>query len=92
MDEIRRAATVRGRVQGVSFRWYTRQQADRLGVTGWVRNAADGTVQLEAQGPADAVEALLAWVEHGPPAARVSSVEVEARPVRTGEVDFRIEH
>lgn len=91
MEEMRRAVTVRGRVQGVSFRWYTRQEADRLRVTGWVRNAADGTVQLEVQGPPDAVEALLAWVEHGPPAAQVSSVAVESLPVRTDEVDFRIE-
>lgn len=90
--EIRRAATVHGRVQGVSFRWYTREQADRLGLVGWIRNQADGTVRLEVQGPADAVEALLEWVGHGPPAAHVSGVDVADRPVTDTDVDFRITH
>jgi acylphosphatase len=90
-DHIRRAATVRGRVQGVSFRWYTRQEADRLGLTGWVRNEADGTVRLEAQGVADDVEALLRWVRHGPAQARVTAVDVEERPTSGDEVDFSID-
>ena len=91
MSEIRRAATVRGRVQGVSFRWYTREQADRLGVSGWVRNEADGSVRLEVQGPRGAVDSLLQWVHHGPDHARVSDVEVTERPVNPGEDGFRIE-
>ena len=92
MDErpIRRAVTVRGVVQGVSFRWYTRQEADRLGLTGWVRNAPDGTVRLEVQGPAAGVEALLDWARHGPPAARVAALDVEDRPLAGDEPDFTI--
>ena len=91
MNEIRRAATVRGRVQGVSFRWYTREQAVRLGVSGWVRNDPDGTVRLEVQGAPDAVEALLRWAHHGPGHAQVSSVEVTDRAVSADEDGFRIE-
>ncbi|HEU0032477.1 MAG TPA: acylphosphatase [Kofleriaceae bacterium] len=70
-------AIVTGRVQGVSYRAYTTTEARRLGLTGWVKNRADGSVELEAEGPADRVTALLAWCEQGPPAARVSQVTVE---------------
>ena len=72
---------VRGRVQGVSFRWYTVEEAERLGVSGWVRNLADGSVELEAQGTAEQLDALIAWCRKGPPAARVTDLEVEWIPV-----------
>lgn len=74
---------VRGRVQGVSFRAATRAEARRLGVSGWVRNEDDGSVLLEAWGPADAVAALLTWCGKGPPLARVSSLETCELPVPT---------
>ncbi len=89
-DPIRRAATVTGRVQGVSFRYATRREAERLGVTGWVRNTAGGSVELEVQGRASAVGALLRWAETGPVGARVDRVAVTPRPVDEGEVDFRV--
>jgi acylphosphatase len=76
VSEIRRSVTVRGLVQGVSFRWYTCRQAERLGLSGWVRNQPDGSVRLEVQGRPDDVEELVAWARDGPPHARVSSVEV----------------
>ena len=69
-------ARVTGRVQGVSFRWYTQEQAQRLGVTGWVRNEPDGSVALHAEGAADAVDALVEWCRTGPSLARVSNVAV----------------
>ena len=70
-------AIVSGRVQGVSYRASTVDEARRLGLVGWVRNQHDGTVELEAEGPADQIDALLAWCKSGPPAARVERVAVE---------------
>jgi acylphosphatase len=80
-------ARVSGRVQGVSFRWYTEEQARRLGVVGWVRNEPDGTVLVHAEGEDEAVDALVAWCRQGPAMARVSGVAVrEAAP--TGATGF----
>jgi len=82
-------AIVRGVVQGVWFRDSTRREAARLGVCGWVRNLADGSVELHAEGDADAVDALLAWAHEGPPRARVDAVEAQEATVE-GHGDFRI--
>jgi acylphosphatase len=68
---------VTGRVQGVSYRASTASEARRLGVVGWVRNRADGSVELEVEGSDERVAALLAWCEQGPPSARVARVAVE---------------
>ena len=68
-----------GRVQGVGFRGSTVDEAREIGLTGWVRNLPDGSVELEAQGDAAQVAALLAWCEHGPPAARVTGVAAQDR-------------
>jgi acylphosphatase len=65
---------ITGRVQGVGFREALREEAERLGVNGWVRNRADGSVEALAQGSAEALAALLAWARCGPPAARVDQV------------------
>ena len=67
---------VAGRVHGVGFRWSTKREADLLGVTGYVRNLTDGTVEIVAQGQQAAVERLIAWSRHGPSFARVTSVDV----------------
>ena len=66
---------IRGRVQGVGFRYSMHEEASRLGLAGWVRNRRDGSVEAVVQGPAEAVEAMRRWAAHGPPAAHVSSVE-----------------
>jgi len=66
---------IHGRVQGVWFRESMCREAERLGVTGWVRNAPDGSVEAVIQGPAEAVDALTAWARSGPPQARVERIE-----------------
>ena len=66
---------IRGRVQGVGFRWWTRGQARRLKLAGWVRNRSDGTVELLAVGSPAAVEHLADACRHGPSAAQVTAVE-----------------
>ncbi|GAA5107430.1 acylphosphatase [Alloalcanivorax gelatiniphagus] len=84
-------ARVTGRVQGVSFRWYTQEQARSLGVAGWVANEPDGSVLVHAEGADDAVDALVAWCRHGPPAARVADVAVrDAAP--SGATSFDVRH
>ena len=68
--------TVTGQVQGVFFRAQTREQAGRLGITGWVRNDPDGSVAAHFEGDQDAVEAMVEWCREGPPRARVERVDV----------------
>jgi acylphosphatase len=68
-------AEIRGRVQGVGYRAWTAERARALGLAGWVRNRADGSVEAVFAGPADAVERMLADCRSGPPAARVDAVE-----------------
>jgi acylphosphatase len=76
-EPVARALAVRGRVQGVSFRWSLRKVAQRHGVHGWVRNRDDGAVEAHLEGPADAVETVEAWVHAGgPPAAEIADVAV----------------
>jgi acylphosphatase len=69
-----------GRVQGVAFRVGAVAEATRLGVSGWVRNRHDGTVEARAEGTPEALQAFVAWCRHGPPAARVEEVQVSAVP------------
>ena len=73
---------VDGRVQGVYFRGAAREQALRLGVTGYARNLPDGRVEVLACGPPDAVAQLRDWLRGGPPMARVNSVTCEPREHR----------
>ncbi len=72
---VRKRVLVRGRVQGVFFRGATQEEARRLGVAGWVRNRSDGGVEAVLEGPSGPVEALLGFLAHGPPAARVDALE-----------------
>ncbi|KQX07512.1 acylphosphatase [Leifsonia sp. Root1293] len=85
-----RHVVVHGGVQGVGFRWFAREEATRLGVTGWVRNNADGTVEAVIEGTDAALEAMLAWLRAGPPEASVTTVDV-TDAVPTASEGFRIE-
>ena len=75
---IARHLAVRGRVQGVGFRYALQHEARRLGLTGWVRNRHDGSVEAAVCGPPEAVEKLIDWARHGPPSARVTDLKVSA--------------
>jgi acylphosphatase len=68
---------VRGRVQGVGFRYFVLRRADTMGISGWVRNRVDGAVELEAEGPRTELERLVAAVTRGPAGAHVTAVEQE---------------
>ncbi len=68
---------VRGRVQGVWFRRYTQNVANELGISGWVRNLEDGSVEVEASVPDELFESFIAALRKGPPLARVDDIEIE---------------
>ncbi|HEV2785709.1 MAG TPA: acylphosphatase [Solirubrobacteraceae bacterium] len=75
-EQVAREVVVTGRVQGVFFRDSTRREAVRLGVTGWVRNCPDGTVQAHVEGAPEAVAELVRWCREGPRHADVDDVRV----------------
>jgi acylphosphatase len=81
---------IEGRVQGVFFRESARQQAERLGLSGWVKNMPDGSVAALAEGEQDAVDAFVAWCRRGPPAARVVEVAVTDEPPRGDISSFAV--
>ena len=74
-DAVTRRLVVRGLVQGVGYRYSMLQQAELHGITGWVRNRRDGSVEAVVQGPRAAVELVLAWARRGPRGARVDQFE-----------------
>ena len=88
---IARRYIVRGRVQGVGFRWFVDYEARQLGLAGWVRNNIDGTVEVLAIGTEQQLSALHSKLRQGPRASRVDEVQViEAEPI-PGLDTFRIE-
>ncbi|MFX0546267.1 acylphosphatase [Roseovarius sp. S1116L3] len=80
---------ITGRVQGVSFRAWTREQAKELGISGWIRNLPDGSVEAVVSGSSEAVETLIAALHDGPPAAKVKDVRATEAEVHA-EPEFRI--
>jgi acylphosphatase len=82
--------TVRGRVQGVSYRAYTQMKAEHLDLGGYVENRPDGTVHVEVEGPEESLEQFRQWLWEGSPTARVESVEVaETEPVPYRRFEIR---
>ena len=93
MDLVFLHAKIYGRVQGVGFRFYTKEAASRLGLTGKVRNVWDGTVEVEAYGPRNKIETFLEILKKGPRASRVERVkyhiqEVTSSPYKTFFIDY----
>ena len=82
-------AVVHGRVQGVGFRWSAVEEARRLGLSGFVANLPDGSVEVVAEGRPEALAAFRSWLDHGPAGARVSSVDMDFPPV-TGYDGFDV--
>ncbi len=77
MPKARLHLLISGRVQGVWYRASTRKRAEKLGLTGWVRNLADGRVEALAEGHRTALEDLLRWCHSGPPLARVTDIQAD---------------
>lgn len=90
-DIVRKRVVVSGVVQGVFFRSETQRVAQGLGLSGWVRNVRDGSVEAVFEGPEDAVDAAVAWCADGPPRAVVEDLAVEPEPAE-GLVGFTVRH
>lgn len=73
----RRRIKVQGLVQGVGFRFATRRKAQRLGVSGWVKNMVDGTVEAEIVADGETLETMIDWLRHGPRNASVTRIEIQ---------------
>ncbi len=82
--KITRHLRIAGRVQGVGYRAALYSEAQAIGISGWIRNRRDGTVEAVVQGSPEAIERILAWAKHGPPAARVTDIGATAA---TGDFD-----
>jgi acylphosphatase len=83
---------IRGVVQGVGFRMYTMREAERLGLSGYVRNLPDGSVEIVAEGDANAVGRLIAWARHGPRAAVVEEIDVADQEPTGAFAGFEVRH
>ena len=90
LEHQRIEAIVHGLVQGVFFRYNTRIEATRLGLSGTVRNLPDGSVGVTAEGPRNRLDRLLAWLRHGPELAEVKSVDVEWKSATGADSGFRV--
>jgi len=83
-------ATIRGTVQGVNFRLYTKRQAAKLRVAGWVRNQSDGSVQVLAQAHTSTLHEFASLLREGPDMASVTEVDINWKPVGGTLCDFRV--
>lgn len=81
---------VQGRVQGVFFRQRTKEEADKLGLFGWVRNESDGSVKIIAEGEEEKIKELIKWLRVGPKFARVDEVKVNWQEVQNEFSQFEI--
>ncbi len=91
-ERVRAHVIVSGRVQGVFFRAETRQAARRIGVSGWVRNLPDGTVEAVFEGTRAQVDAMLDWCRQGPPTARVDDLQVQEQAATGAFAGFDVRY
>lgn len=84
-DRVTKHLRIFGRVQGVWYRESMRQQAEQLGITGWVRNRLDGSVEALVQGEAAAIERIIAWARRGPEQALVTHIDIDEKPPQVGQ-------
>lgn len=87
---VRIHATIEGRVQGVGFRYFVLERANALGITGWVRNRFDGTVEVIAEGDVSKIDQLIAHLRRGPRSAFVSEIKLERQSPTSEFSRFRI--
>lgn len=85
IDIIARVLRIHGRVQGVWYRASAQEEAVRLGLRGWVRNRADGSVEALAAGPEALVETFIAWARRGPPKAHVERIDISVAELPDGD-------
>ncbi len=90
--KVRMQVNIKGVVQGVNFRYFTKENADRLGLTGWVRNLPDGSVEACFEGEEPAVTAMVEWCHSGSPYGRVDEVRLTEHTYLGEFVDFTIRH
>ena len=92
-EKTRVHAIIEGRVQGVCFRMATQKKAQRIGVTGWVRNKSDGTVEAVFEGDENAVQSVLDWCRQGgPPSGRVDDMKLERQEYQAQFPGFNIRY
>ncbi len=89
-EKISVHAIISGRVQGVCFRLETQRAAEKYGVSGWVRNRRDGTVEALFEGDKDQVSSILEWCKKGSPASQVKNVDMSGETYSGEFTDFRI--
>jgi len=89
-QKIQIRVSIMGRVQGVCFRAETKKQADRIGLTGWVKNQPDGSVAAVFEGDADGIAQMTDWCHRGPSFSRVDRVEIETENSLSGFTAFDI--
>lgn len=92
MNQIAKHIIISGKVQGVFFRKYTRQKADELNLTGWVKNTGNGNVEVFAQGDENAMAAFIQWCHQGSPKAAVKTVRINDENINTEFTQFLIEY
>lgn len=89
-DRVRAHAIISGKVQGVFFRMETQKTAEKKGVSGWVRNKQDGTVEAVFEGDKNSVDSVIEWCKQGPPGSRVDDINIEWETYSGEFTDFNV--